>query len=605
MNVSTRPAATAAGTTAGGDALARLAFGVAVVMLLVAPLIVDPTVPSAFRSPKAELLGVLWAVLATCFLVGGTARWCWRDSWWLAWGGVLLGGLASTLACAQPLRVVVALLPLAAAALGSAALRLLPTARRLQLANLVVVSGVIQAAIAIPLVGHAVAPATLRIAGGASGRSAWIGTLGNPADVSVFLLLPAVLALSLALAHSPARPWLLAAAAAMAGVIVGTRTLSTIVALAMGAGAAVLRGAGARRRLLAAIALVAVGGALLLTPPMRAKLADEVAEVRAYGWAGLGSSRGAAAAAALAMVARHPLTGVGFGLFERGSFTYLDEQVLAERGRRIGLETAFGEAHNDFLQHTAETGILGVLLALAGFAVASRRGRGASGVLPDRTALLVAATVIATVQFPLHLAIVAAQWAVLAALALPPLVVPPRHAVRRASWRWVAVVTVAVIACAIAWQRRVAWQAVRQGEEIATAAAAGPAAPEWRARQHQALADLEPRLQWLPYRHQALATAGNLAFATGEREAALERFAAALSLAERPEYRFNLGMALLALDERATGLENLMAAVKLNPAMFARIGDPSLSRALRLRLDADGYGTRHPWIYAGTPAAAP
>ena len=112
-------------------------------------------------------------------------------------------------------------------------------------------------------------------------------------------------------------------------------------------------------------------------------------------------------------------------------------------------------------------------------------------------------------------------------------------------------------------------------------------------------------MPWLRFEHQAYTTAGNLAMRSGRNSEALQDFTTAVALAERAETRFNLGMALLAAGDRAAGLDALMAAVKLNPVLFSKIGDPELSRALRQRLDADGYGVRHAWLYAGTPAATP
>jgi hypothetical protein len=43
----------------------------------------------------------------------------------------------------------------------------------------------------------------------------------------------------------------------------------------------------------------------------------------------------------------------------------------------------------------------------------------------------------------------------------------------------------------------------------------------------------------------------------------------------------------------------------LNPAVFREIKDAELSRAVRRRLDASGYGAKHAWMYDKTPAATP
>jgi hypothetical protein len=69
--------------------------------------------------------------------------------------------------------------------------------------------------------------------------------------------------------------------------------------------------------------------------------------------------------------------------------------------------------------------------------------------------------------------------------------------------------------------------------------------------------------------------------------------------------RFDVGIALLMVGERDAGMAHLERAVELNPAVFRTIADPDLSRSLRRRLDASGYGLAHGWIYDGTPAATP
>ncbi len=583
----------------------RIPFALAAIMLLLAPLVFDGSIPSSFRTPKAELVAVLWVALAAAFLLGGGVRGSRCDPWWLAWGGVLLGGVVSSLASDQPLRCLANLFPLAVTTIGSAVLRQLPDDRRRRLATLVVASGVVQAVATVLFLDRGLAEATFGLAGGASRRAAWLGTMGNPADVSVFLLLPTILAVTMALSEGRHRRRLLAAAALMAGVIVGTRTLSTLLALVIALCVVFGRRLDPRRRLPAAAAVMAVCAALLLAPPWRAKVAGEIAEIRRYGWEGIGSSRGVAAAAALSMLASHPATGVGYGLFERYSATHVDEDTLAARARNIGLETGFGEAHDDILQYAAETGLVGLVLAIAGFAAATRRNRGREGVLPGRTELLIAAVVITGLQFPLHLAVVAAQWAVLASLALPALAPPARRS--PAGWwlRLGAVIAVTALAAGIAWQRHLAWRSVQRGDDLVLAAGAGTPTRLSQAMLGLALADLGRRLPWLRFEHHAYTTAGNLAMRSGRSSEALQDFAIAAALAERAETRFNIGMALLALGDRASGLGHLMAAVKLNPVLFSKIGDPELSQALRRRLDADGYGARHAWLYEGTPAATP
>jgi tetratricopeptide (TPR) repeat protein len=89
--------------------------------------------------------------------------------------------------------------------------------------------------------------------------------------------------------------------------------------------------------------------------------------------------------------------------------------------------------------------------------------------------------------------------------------------------------------------------------------------------------------------------------AAGRRETALAHFDAALRMAERPETRFDVGMALLALGDREAGYAHLMRAIKLNPRLYGAVADPAAAAALRRRLDADGYGLRQSWMYTARP----
>ena len=212
--------------------------------------------------------------------------------------------------------------------------------------------------------------------GDLSGRYAWIGTLGNPADVATFLALPALLAAERALAARRRRLLWAGAAILLAGVLLGTRTITAALALAAGGFGLAWRAAIpalAGFPLVAGVAFAAV--LLFVVTPLAGRIRTAFAEAKHGGVVWLGSARGAAFLAAGSMIEARPLTGVGFGLFEADSFRFQSPETLADRGRVLGLVTGFGEAHNEVLQHAAETGLLGIALAAAGLALALRRGR--------------------------------------------------------------------------------------------------------------------------------------------------------------------------------------------------------------------------------------
>ncbi len=574
-------------------------------LVLALPLVFDSGALDMFRGPKSELALACWGVLAAVFVVGNLGGGAWRDRWWAPWAGVLAGGAVSALACPEPARALANLVPAGARgagvgrgppALGGPA----PLARAPRGLGR---GG--RGRARPPLLAAVVAARGLRLFGALAGRYAWIGTLGNPADVATFLVLPALLAAQRAIAARRRRLAWTVAAVLLAGVVLGTRTITGALALAAGALVIAWRATSRRWR------LPVVAGVL------RRRCwssSDAARRAGARGGLGgpsggliwLGSGRAAAFAAAGSMLAARPLTGVGFGLFEANSFRFQSPDTLADRGRVLGLVTGFGEAHNDLLQYAAETGLVGVALAAAGAALALRRGRAGGAGLLDPVPLAAAALVVVLAEFPLHLAANAAQWAVLAALALPPLPPPPTTAAvagagaaagGRAPRRGRARGGVAAV------PRR---HGVRAGQGAGGHAARGAGALAGQDRAGARRACQPPaRAFWRPYSWEADVILGNVAFEAGETRAALASFGRALALADRPEIRFDVGMALLVAGNEEAGMARLEQAVKLNPAVFRAITDPKLARALRRRLDASGYGAKHAWMYEGTPAATP
>ena len=578
--------------------LQRTAGWTALGLILVIPLLWDVTAFEVFRGPKREAALVGWTFLAVLFLSANLFnRSCW-DRWWAPWAGLLTGGVVSAVVGSNPAHSFLSLVPVALAALGWGAIRQLSAAWRERLAGTVVISGVIQAVLALLFLSPATHPPSWRHLEELSGRFFWLGTMGNPGDVAVFLVLPTILAASLALATRPIRWWPAAAAVLQAAVILATSTLTAIAAVATGLLVLLLRHLPARRRLPA----VAIGAALLallsLASPLRHRVVTEVRTVRQAGWSAAGSYRGAGYAAAAGMLAAHPITGVGFGRYEAHSFQFQSEDVLAERGRTLGLETGFGQAHNDVLQYTAETGLLGLFLAGAGLVIALRSSR-SRGVLPDPVPLIAAGVVLALTQFPLHLTAMAVQWTVMAALAVPGLPPTAHKGTWRRRLRVMVILAVTVGAAWIAWQRHLSWRGILWGDRLLRSQHAASEARRERALFGHTV--LEPRLRWLPGSWQPLVTLGNLAMEAGAPQRARNHFSRALELADRPEIRFNLGLATIQTGERELGLLQLQRAVELNPRVFAEIRDPRLRQDLRIRLDASGYSQRHPWAFEDTP----
>ena len=581
-------------------------FLIAAALVLALPLVWNTQSLDPFRGPKSDLALAAWASLALLFLVCNWRGAAWRDPWWAPWGGVLAGGLLSTVATAHPARALVSLVPLLLAALGWGALRQLSEARRARLVTLMLWAALIEAALVLAFLDPGWQPTSFANLNISTGRYAFIGSLGNPADVAVFLLLPAVLAAGRAVTARRSRALYAGLTLLLVGVIVATRTLTAIAALT--AGLVVLAWVTVDRRHL--VPVLAAGLALLVVvfvaTPLRGRVAEALAQTRSSGGIWIASGRAASFAAAAGMLAARPVTGIGFDQFGANSFRFQSPAALAERGKVLGLQTAFGEAHNDLLQYVAETGLVGLALAAAGLAYAWRRGPRKGATVARAAPLLVAALVVASIQFPLHLAAIGAQWAVLAAMVLPPLS-PPSHASRRAATLRLALALVlAGVAAFLAWQRYSARVAVGQARELVLSLRRASISSATRVQVARvALSHVLPRRFWLADSWEARLVVGNLALEAGDHALAFASFTAALEMVERPEVEFDVGMALLASGDHEAGITHLVRAVELNPAIFRKIEDPELSHELRRHLDALGYGRQQAWMYEGTPAATP
>ncbi|NCO69707.1 MAG: hypothetical protein GW878_04180, partial [Acidobacteria bacterium] len=117
------------------------AFLAAAGLVAVVPLVFSRVAFEMFRGPKSDLAFALWAALAASAL-GLVGRRVVTDAWQWPVLAVLAAGVASAPAARNPVGVLAALAPVAAASLGIAALRALDAARRERLERLVVIGGV-------------------------------------------------------------------------------------------------------------------------------------------------------------------------------------------------------------------------------------------------------------------------------------------------------------------------------------------------------------------------------------------------------------------------------------------------------------------------------
>jgi len=204
--------------------------------------------------------------------------------------------------------------------------------------------------------------------------------LGNPNDVAVYLVGPALFAFATAFYGRTLRWWYGAVAVLLTAAIVLTETMTCIAAIVCGALLLFMRnGYRQRRTVIAAVILGAiVFAAASFFPPIRNRIDQAASAYEQNQWDQLARGRLMPLKAASKMFIDHPLTGVGPGAFK---FQYLPYRIAVgyENPRlareRVSSAVNFGELHNDHMQILAETGIPGLVVSFAAFFLLLRISR--------------------------------------------------------------------------------------------------------------------------------------------------------------------------------------------------------------------------------------
>jgi O-antigen ligase len=198
------------------------------------------------------------------------------------------------------------------------------------------------------------------------------GSLGNPDFLGGWLAMLLPLALAAALSTQGRLRRACAAAAGLLALALAL-TLARAAWLAAAAGLVVAMLAGGYRPgwrgvLLWTLGPLALAGGLLaagLGPPGTWSRLKEAADIHSDAW----SSRVFMASVALDLTRERPLTGVGGGAFEMEYLRRQGERLQTERDQPFRLTA---DAHNDWIQTAAETGVPGLLLWAVLFALALR-----------------------------------------------------------------------------------------------------------------------------------------------------------------------------------------------------------------------------------------
>jgi O-antigen ligase len=242
--------------------------------------------------------------------------------------------------------------------------------------------------------------------------------IGNPNDVGGYLIVPALVAMALALSRRRGRLMWAAAAVLILVATFMTHTVAAIGALAVALFVMFALWLRSWRATLTAFLAVVVLGAIPFAtyPPLRARVLLMRDALQRRDFETLSAARTLPFLTAAEMIRDRPLTGVGPGGFAYNFFDY--KLRLQERRRALfehTTEVNFGEAHNDHLQVTAETGLPGYALfvtALLLLGSASRRRTAPDDTPADNRSdfarllglpLAVSLFILALAQFPLEL----------------------------------------------------------------------------------------------------------------------------------------------------------------------------------------------------------
>ncbi len=420
----------------------------------------------------------------------------------------------------------------------------------------------------------------LLIVEGEKGRMAVTGLTGNPADLAMaaLLLLPLLLFASGGPSARPRRVHL-----GLGGFLLASAVATqTFAALAAGGLVVFVWLARQRsRRLSAAVAIltvIVVGSAAIGGVPHR--LGTAFRQIRQGDWYQLFSARADGWTAALEMIRRNPVTGVGAGGFGHQFYPARLAWLEAHggHGARGEISTHFQWAHCDPLQLLGELGIPGLLWLAALVALFLPRTRGD----PVAVAGLAAALPFLLLHYPTHLAVGLLPLTLLLAhiLAGEPVQRPGKPPVWQ---RPAAVVALAAVLMIGWWQLDIARGELWRGslERVLRQAVTLPEPGRNRALNAVAQS-IRGRMATHPREFPWLSVSlGNALLAAGDPAGAETVFRETLDRAPSATSELGLGLALAAQGRTPEALEHLSRAGRVNPMLLDTVADPELRNAAR------------------------
>jgi len=338
------------------------------------PLILSPSVKDSFRVPKELFLrasGIALFALAICEWIfdGGVRKKRPPRSLIIVLGTMLLWSVVITLTSTNRTLSVLSLVNLIVAAMFFLATYRGAQDRSLKVLYFALVPALVNALIAIAQATGVWTPIPLEIAYGQ--RLSTTALLGNPDDVGMFLMAPAVAAAALAVVSKRHRwPAIFLALIFTAGII-ASETMGAVIAVGVG----IFLLAFKMRPWPAVVGgtlCVLIGLTAVRFSPQRWSILRSDMVSAAHGDIDpFLSGRVPAFLAAWRMFRQHPVIGVGPGCFP---FQYFDEKIAVEKEHPWLLNRSvanFGEAHNEHLQCLAEGGLPAYIVFIAALVVLS------------------------------------------------------------------------------------------------------------------------------------------------------------------------------------------------------------------------------------------
>jgi len=251
--------------------------------------------------------------------------------------------------------------------------------------------------------------------------------IGNPNDAGGYLAAAALAAVVGAIVNREYRRHFTVAAVLLTVGLIINQTLTALVAFGVAALLAFAMRSRGKALVAAGGAVIVIGIAFIAFAPMRQRVTNMRAWLRAGDYNAILTSRGAPFVAAALMARDHPFTGVGPGCFAWQYFPYKieAEKRMPSLRQSYTRGTNYAEVHNDHLQTLAETGVPGYLIFLFAAGSLAMMSWPRPAAIPDdrreftrMLALPLTAEflILAIAQFPLELTAVRGQFIFLAAL---------------------------------------------------------------------------------------------------------------------------------------------------------------------------------------------